>query len=126
MSKAIGEKVWVIAEGYIPAGSNGPSPQMLSHETACILNASDKEAKVEITVYFKDREPAGPYRMIVPARRTSHIRFNDLKDPEPIPADTDYASVIASDIPIVVQHTRLDSRQAENALMTTIAYPVKG
>jgi hypothetical protein len=25
---------------------------------------------------------------------------------------------------VVVQHTRLDSRQAENALMTTIAYAV--
>jgi hypothetical protein len=31
--------------------------------------------------------------------------------------------VIRSDAPIVVQHTRLDSRQAENALLTTIAYP---
>jgi hypothetical protein len=30
--------------------------------------------------------------------------------------------VIESDVPIVVQHTRLDSRQAENALMTTIAF----
>ena len=26
--------------------------------------------------------------------------------------------------PIIVQHTRLDSRQAENALMTTIAHPL--
>jgi hypothetical protein len=26
----------------------------------------------------------------------------------------------------VVQHTRLDSRQAANSLMTTIAYPVEG
>ena len=39
-----------------------------------------------------------------------------------MPRDTDYASVIESDVPIVVQHTRLDSRQAENALITTIAY----
>jgi hypothetical protein len=50
------------------------------------------------------------------------VRFNDLTDPEPVPRDTDYASVIASDVPIVVQHTRLDSRQAENALLSTIAY----
>ena len=51
------------------------------------------------------------------------MRFNELDDPEPIPFDTDYASVIESDVPIVVQHTRLDSRQAANALMTTIAFP---
>jgi hypothetical protein len=33
-----------------------------------------------------------------------------------------FASVIAADVPIVVQHTRLDSRQAENALLSTIAF----
>jgi len=96
---------------------------MLSHETVCILNTSDEDANVEITIYYKDREPVGPYKVTVGARRTKHVRFNDLKDPEPIPRDTDYSSVIRSDVPIVAQHTRLDSRQAENALLSTIAYP---
>lgn len=120
--KEIGQKTWAIAEGYIPGWSNGPEPQMLSHETACILNANDQDANVEITIYYSDKEPVGPYKITVPARRTKHIRFNNLNDPAPIPKDTNYASVIQSDIPIVVQHTRLDSRQAENALITTIAY----
>ncbi|MEO7732297.1 MAG: sensory rhodopsin transducer [Kofleriaceae bacterium] len=40
------------------------------------------------------------------------------------PACNRYASIIESDRPIVVQHTRLDSRQAENALITTSAFPV--
>lgn len=122
MSPPIGRRRWAIAEGYIPGWSNGPEPQFTSHETACLLNTSDEEAHVEITAYFSDREPAGPYRVTVPARRTLHIRFNGLEDPEPIPTDTDYASVIESDVPIVVQHSRLDSRQAENALLSTIAY----
>lgn len=122
MSEPIGRRRWAIAEGYIPSWSNGPEPQFTSHETACILNASDEEARVEITAYFSDREPVGPYRITVPPRRTLHVRFNELSEPEPIPADTDYASVIESDVPIVVQHTRLDSRQAENALLSTIAY----
>jgi hypothetical protein len=119
---SVGRTVWAIAEGYIPSQSTGPAPQMTSHETACLLNAGDIDAHVEITVYFKDREPAGPYRVTVPARRTLHQRFNELDDPEPIPRDTDYASVIVSDVPIVVQHTRLDSRQAANALLSTIAF----
>jgi hypothetical protein len=118
----IGRTRWAIAEGYIPAWSHGPEPQMTSHETVCLLNTSDQEAHVEITIYYSDRDPVGPYRVSVPARRTRHVRFNDLKEPEPIPRDTDYASVIESDVPIVAQHTRLDSRQAENALITTIAY----
>lgn len=119
---AIGKKVWAIAEGWIPGWSHGPQPEMLSHETVCILNASDQDAHVEITIYYEGREPAGPYRLTVPARRTLHQRFNDLSDPEPIPKATNYASVIRSDVPVVVQHTRLDSRQRENALITTVAY----
>jgi hypothetical protein len=122
MSETIGNTRWAIAEGYIPESSTGPEPQMTSHETACLLNAGDREAHVRITIYFEDREPAGPYTLSVPPRRTRHVRFNDLRDPEPIRRDTDYASLIESDVPIVVQHTRLDSRQSENALITTIAY----
>ena len=122
MTKTIGKNSWAIAEGYIPPESHGPSPTMTSHETACLLNAGDEDAHVRITVFFKDRDPVGPYRVVVPARRTLHLRFNDLKDPAPIPRGVDYSSVIESDVPIVVQHTRLDSRQAEEALLSTVAY----
>ena len=121
MNDGIGKRRWAIAEGYIPEWSHGPDP-MQSHETACILNANESDANVEIRVYFSDRDPAGPYSVRVPARRTLHVRFDQLDDPEPIPRATEYASTIESDLPIVVQHTRLDSRQAENALMTTLAY----
>jgi hypothetical protein len=121
--KPIGKCRWAIAEGYIPAWSHGPEPQMTSHEAACILNAGDEEAHVRITVFFSDRPPVGPYEFTIPPERTRHIRFNDLSKPEPIPHDTDYSSVIESDVPIVVQHTRLDSRQDANALLSTIAFP---
>jgi hypothetical protein len=118
----IGSKRWAIAEGYIPPYSHGAAPQLTSHETVCILNAADTDAHVQITIFYSDREPGGPYRIEVPARRTRHVRFNNLDDPEPISKDTDFASVIESDVPIVVQHTRLDSRQSETALLSTIAY----
>jgi hypothetical protein len=123
MPETIGRTKWAIAEGYIPSYSNGPEPEFLSHETACLLNTSDTPAEVRITIYFSDRDPVGPYIVNVPPRRTRHVRFNDLSDPAPIPRGTDYASIITSNVPIVVQHTRLDSRQAENALITTIAFP---
>ncbi len=122
MREPIGRRRWAIAEGYIPGWSHGPEPQLTSHESASLLNASDRDAHVEITVYFSHRGPVGPYRVTVPARRTRHVRFNELDDPQPIPKDTEYSSVFGSDVPIVVQHTRLDSRQAENALLSTIAY----
>jgi hypothetical protein len=120
--EAIGRTTWAIAEGYIPDSSHGPEPAMTSHETACLLNTGDIPADVEILVFFKDREPSGPYRFTVAPRRTLHLRFNDLTDPEPIPRGTDYSSVIRSNTPIVVQHTRLDSRQSANALLSTIAW----
>jgi hypothetical protein len=121
-NESIGKTRWAIAEGYIPSESTGSGRALISHETMCMLNASDDEARVEVTIFFAKREPAGPYVFTVPARRTLHARFNDFSDPEPIPRDTDFASVIVSSVPIVVQHTRLDSRQAELALMSTIAF----
>lgn len=121
--RPLGHRRWAIADGHIPEHSHGPAPEMTSHEAACLLNTTDEVAHVRLTVYFADREPCGPYALTVAARRTSHVRFNDLDDPEPIPRGTDFACVIESDRPIVVQHTRLDSRQAANALFSTIAFP---
>jgi hypothetical protein len=122
MARGIGRKRWAIAEGYIPEESHGHEPEMTSHEAVCILNTGDDDAHILLTVYYTDREPVGPYSVTVPARRTKHVRFNDLIDPLPVPLGTNYASVLESDVPVVVQHTRLDSRQAENAIMTTIAW----
>ena len=119
---AIGRRRWAIAEGYIPSESSYSDRALTSHETACILNAGVRVAKVAITIFFANKEPVGPYRVTVPARRTLHLRFNDLEQPQPIPRDTDYASVFESDVPIIVQHTRLDSRRAEVSLLSTIAY----
>jgi hypothetical protein len=121
----IGARTWAIAEGYIPPGSTGTTHELISHETVCILNAGEQDAQVEITVYFADRAPAGPYRFTVEARRTRHLRFNDFSDPEPVPKGRDYASVVVSDVPVVVQHTRLDTRQSALALLSTIAYPLE-
>jgi hypothetical protein len=123
MTDDVGRLRWVIADGWIPRGSTGPEPEMTSHEAACMLNAGRSEASVEMTVFFSDREPYGPYRIKIPARRVHHQRLNDLSDPAAIPLATDYCVLIESDVPIVVQHTRLDTRQAANALMSTIAYP---
>ena len=120
----VGRKTWAIPEGYIPAESTGAAPELTSHDACCILNASPDDAEVEITIFFENREPAGPYHFSVAAHRTRHFRFNNFENPERIPRDTPYASLIRSDQPIVVQYTRLDSRQAANALLSTIAFPV--
>jgi hypothetical protein len=118
----IGHRRWAIAEGYIPSGSLSQDHAFVSHEAVCLLNAGHRDASIDITLYFTDRDPVGPYHVNLPAHRTLHLRFNDLTDPAPVPRDTSYASVIDSDVPIVVQHTRLDSRHPNIALLSTIAY----
>jgi hypothetical protein len=123
-SRAVGARMWVIADGWIPPRSSGPQPEMYSHEGVCILNAGEQPARIDLMVYFTDREPSGPYRVVVDPRRSMHLAMNDLVDPEPIPHDADYSVVVDSDVDIVVQHTRVDTRQAELAVSTTIAYPV--
>lgn len=124
MTAPIGHKVWAVAEGYIPPQSTGTTRELISHETLCILNAGEEDAGIEITVYFANREPVGPYVFKCGARRTLHLRFNDFKEPAPVPVGTDFSSVISSNVPIVVQHTRLDTRQEALALLSTMAYPV--
>jgi hypothetical protein len=105
MSDPIGYRRWAIAEGRLTDPGE---------ETACILNASGDDAHIALTVFFPDRDPAGPYHVLVPARRTLHMHYGALSDPEPIPRDTDYSSIIESDVPVVVQHSR--------AHASTIAY----
>jgi hypothetical protein len=124
MPEPIGRRVWAIAEGYIPPSSTGTTRELTSHETVCILNAGERPAAITITIYFEDRAPAGPYRFAVDAMRTRHLRFNDFAEPEPIPKGTAFSSLIVSDAPVVVQHTRLDTRQPALALLSTIAHPV--
>ena len=103
-------------------GVRFPNRTLVSHETACILNAGDRQAHVDITLFFADREPVGPYRVTISPRRTLHLRFNDLEEPAAVPRDTDFSSVFEADVPIIVQHTRLDSRHAEVSLLSTTAY----
>jgi Uncharacterized protein conserved in bacteria len=111
---APGKAFWAIAEGYIPGGSTGESRALESHETASILNATSCDARIELTLYFADREPVGPYRVTVSARRTLHLRFNDLHDPErervhfgPASGGATYPSRFAAECSCLAQHNRL-------------------
>ena len=116
--KSVGTTRWAIAEGYIPGKSTGTGRELTSHEAVCILNAGDRDARVEIMVYFSDREPAGLFTFIVRARRTQHHRFNRF----PRSRDDTARHRLCQRrhvgrAPIVVQHTRLDSRQEALALL---------
>jgi hypothetical protein len=117
-----GHRLWFIPDGYIPTVSSG---QLESHESICILNCNHRDAHIAVTVYFEDRDPIEKIGVTVPARRTKHVRTGTLqKNGESIPPGVPYAMEVESDLPIVVQYSRLDATQAENSLMTTIAFPL--
>lgn len=97
---SVGNKHWAISEGWIPP---------LEDKTLSLLNVSRQRANVQITVYYSDRDPVGPYCLTLPAERLRRIHFDCLKDPEPIPHATEYAMTIDSDVPIVVQQAGIVS-----------------
>lgn len=118
---AIGARRWAIAGGYIPPRSAGEGRAMQGCEALRLVNVGDRDAHVEITIFFADREPVGPYRLVAPAKRTLCVRFDELVDPQPIPGGLDYASLVESDEPIICRPSGLDVRRAADAPMTAIA-----
>ena len=119
-----GAYVWLIPDGYIPKESAGAQ---LSHEAICVLNAASEEAHLSIAFYFEDRDPIKDVRVTVPPERTLHIR-TDLPGHlggATVPKGVPYAVRVACDVPITVQHSRMDTSQEALALMTTIAHPVR-
>ena len=117
--KAAGKKNWYIADGYIPSKSTGT----VSHESFCVLNTGDADASITITLYFEDKEPM-TFTSFCGAKRTHHIRFDRLKDAEgrEIQRDVPYAVHLESSVPVVGQHTRLDTSSGAMALMTAVAF----
>ena len=123
--RVYGKKTWLIPDTYLNSISKNAG---ISHEAICVINTSDEDATISLTLFFEDREPRTDFSSYCPARRTHHIRMDKLRNAagEPIPRDTPYAVLVESTAPIVVQYSRLDTSAAEMALMTTIAYPVDG
>lgn len=121
--KPIGRTLRVVPGGHIPLHSTGEEHRYTSNDSLFVLNATDRDAYIRITIFYADRDPIGPYRIRVPAERVRHFRFNDLIDPEAMPLDMDYAAVIESDIPVTVQFSRQDTGKVEYAICTMMAFP---
>ena len=122
--KAYGKKTWLIPDTYLNSVSKNTMP---SHESICVVNTSDIDANIKLTLFFEDREKRDDFESFCGAGKTHHIRLDRIrsKSGESIPKDVPYAILLESNIEVVVQYSRLDTSAAEMALMTTIAYPVE-
>jgi hypothetical protein len=122
MMRTIGAKVWAFPGGHVPLRSSGEEPRQTSRDELCVLNAGHVDVSLQLTIYYEDRDPVGPYPLKVPAQRVRHVRFNDLIDPHAMPLDTPYAALVVADHPVVVQFTRHDTSQNANSIATTLAF----
>lgn len=122
MDANLGAKVWLIPDGYYPEFSSGKFP---SHEAICVLNLGRQDAELSITLYFEDRDKMEGFKAVCRAERTNHIRMDRIKNAkgEGVPQGVAYAMMVESNTEVIIQYSRMDTTQAEMALMTTMAYP---
>jgi len=116
-----GKRQWFVPDTFLPADS---SHGATSHEAACLLNTGSHEAHLRFTFFFEDRDPIGPVELRLEARRTRHIRLDDPASigGVEIPRGVPYAYAVESDVPIVLQHSRLDTSAGAYTLFTTMGY----
>lgn len=123
MDGTIGRTRWAFAAGHLPETSTGHEPEFTGRDELCLLNAGEETACAEVTVFHAEREPVGPYRIEVEARRVKQVRVNGLIDPEAVPLGVPYGLVVESDRPIVVQLRHVDTSQAELGVAITSGLP---
>lgn len=125
MGKTYGKKTWLIPDCFLHSVSKN---EQVSHEAICVLNTSDIDAMINLTLFYENRDKIeGEFSSQCKAGRTHHIRLDKIvsKSGEKIERDVPYAILVESNTPIVVQYSRLDTSEVEMALMTTMAYSVE-
>ena len=114
-----GARIWIVPDGYLPRGGEG----IESHEAICVLNTGSEAARVVVTAYFADRPPLRGTPVIVPGERDVHLHLDQPAEVGlAIPQETPYGLRVESDRPVVVQHSRLDTRLGGMALFTTLGF----
>ncbi len=117
---AAGSRIWIIPDAYLPRGGQG----IESHEAICVLNTAAEAAHIVVTAYFADRPPMSGGPVEIPGERDLHLRLDhpgEIGGLE-IPQETPYGLRVESDRPVVLQHSRMDTRLGGMALFTTMGF----
>jgi len=121
--KAYGKKIWVIPDTYTPDPADSKIP---GHEAIIFTNTGDEDAKINMTLLFEDKPPVKDVILEVKAERSRHIRMDWLESIAgvTIPIEVPYSILVESNVKVVVQYSRMDTRLGGMALMTSLGYPV--
>ena len=128
-NKSLGKKCWIIPDGYIPQVTENDKSNRssyLSHECVCILNTAPDDVEIALSIYFEDCDPVLVDGITVAAKRSWHLRMDDLKVEGRlvVPRAKPYSLVIKGSGPVVVQMSRLDTTQNNMAFLSTMGFPV--
>ena len=117
-----GKTTWLVADCYWPEITT--PGHYVSHEAICVLNTTDADAALAITLYFEDREPMTGFVAACGARRTHHVRMDKLVDAEGnhVPMGVPYAALVESNVPVICQYSRIDTTQVNETFGTTMMY----
>lgn len=118
---ALGKKNWIIPDCELPPEGEGT---LKGHESVIIVNDSDSDAKIKVTLFFTDIPAYENITWSVNAKTVRCFRMNNLTDMcgYKVPLETQYAMKLESSENIVVQYGRLDNRQTNLAYYTTVGY----
>ncbi|MFC5822535.1 sensory rhodopsin transducer [Nonomuraea insulae] len=101
MSTMVGNWKMAISDGCMPG------------DRLHLLNISPAGAHVELTFCAEGGQPLGPFRLIIPPRRTLSPALEDLVDSGlPFP-NLPYCAVVVSDAPVLVQPHPADQGMAK-------------
>lgn len=113
-----GKKVWIFADGDLPPhGEEEP----FGHEALMVVNCSGEDARLDITIFYEDKDPSKGIQLDVPAKRVRCFRLDYPvgEIPFQIPFGQ-YALMIESNVPVIACFGRLDRRK------DMAYYPVQG
>lgn len=113
-----GKKVWIFPDTELPPEGVNVIP---GHESVIITNTCDKVATVKFTLFYEDKDPVS-FVETVGAKRVRCLRTNKESDFGKYTAKIgeQYAIMLESDIPIVAQYGRAETREV--AFYTTPGY----
>ena len=117
-----GKKNWFFPDAELPP--KGTNAELPGHESIIIFNPNGKDATVNITLYWTDKEPTEPLTVKVDAKRVKCVR---CMAPDgilgfPVEEGVQYALAVQSNVPVIAQYGRLDMRTGNMAFYTTPGY----
>ena len=117
-----GRNVWLFPDGELPEpDKNNP---LQAHEALIVLNTSDKNADLKMSIYFTDKDPIENISIKVKAKRVKCIRLDKPEDigGVKIPLHVQYALRLESNVKIAATFGRLDTSSEKLAFYVGASY----